>query len=152
MAKTLLVFFDVLLVGLLSGIVVGIWLGYNPAGFSYTAYIEYQQGAIRAMNILMPVSGLFAILLTIIFAIQSMHNRRQLAILIAAIACLVASGFVTKFGNQPINATVMTWTAANPPADWSDLRARWWTFHQMRTALTVAAFCLVLFAALTRDR
>jgi hypothetical protein len=151
-AKTLVIFFAVLDVGLLAGIVVGIWLGYNPASFSYTAYIEYQQGAISAMNILMPLSGLLAILLTTVFAIQYRHRTRVFTILIAAIACLMASGFVTKFGNQPINATVMTWTPASPPGDWSELRARWWTFHQMRTALTVAGFCLVLYAALIRDR
>jgi hypothetical protein len=59
---------------------------------------------------------------------------------------MVAGGLVTRFFNQPINAQVVTWTIDSLPADWADLRATWWKWHLIRTALSVGApACFDLF-------
>jgi len=146
MLKRSVGFVNLLVVALVAGTVFGIWLGYNPAALSSSAYIEQQQGAIRALNVLMPILGAIGILLTITSAVLARADRRTLIILIGAIACLLTAGLVTRFGNQPINAIVMTWNAQAAPADWTTLRDTWWNWHIVRTAAAVTGLCLLLLA------
>lgn len=140
-------FINVVLTGIIAGIVIGIFLGYNPATFSYPTYVEYQQGAIRSLNTLIPVLGLLTIIITLVSAIRTRYNKPVFILLLIAALLLIASGLVTRFGNQPINAIVMTWKKDTAPADWMDLRETWWTFHQVRTALLFVAFCLITWTA-----
>jgi membrane protein YqaA with SNARE-associated domain len=69
MTIRLLRFANVLLAGLVVGSVFGIWLGYNPASLSASAYIEQQQHAIEALNVTMPVLGAICIVLTLVHAL-----------------------------------------------------------------------------------
>ena len=139
-------FANVLVVALLAGAVFGIWLGYDPAGLSPTTYVEQQQHAIRALNVTMPMLGAIGILLTIASAALARTQRRSLNLLLAALACLVIAALVTRFGNQPINATVMTWSAAGPPSDWTRFRDAWWQWHIIRTVAMLAALSLLVLA------
>jgi hypothetical protein len=43
----------------------------------------------------------------------------------------------------PINAAIMTWSAAAPPANWEQLRDRWQAAHAVRSMLSVVAFGLL---------
>jgi uncharacterized membrane protein len=148
MVRKLVPFLNTLLAGLLAGALLCIWLGYNPTQLSYSTYREQHQSAVRALNTLMPIVGLITIVLTLVFAFQNRSQRPIFVLLIVAALCLIGSGLVTKLGNQPINALVMDWPPNEVPADWQELRARWWTFHQIRSALCFIAFCLILTAAL----
>ena len=71
-------------------------------------------------------------------------------VLIAAGVCLAAAGLITRFLNQPINAIVMTWSAAAPPSDWTGLRDQWWYWHVVRLVAATIAFGLIITAALRR--
>ncbi|MGE5669570.1 MAG: anthrone oxygenase family protein [Betaproteobacteria bacterium] len=62
---------------------------------------------------------------------------------------MVAAGVVTRFGNQPINAQVMTWAPNAPPANWTDFRDWWWRWHTVRTVAMVAALAMLILATLT---
>jgi hypothetical protein len=113
----------------------GIRIGFNPAGLSPASYIEQQQHGIRALNTLMPVLGAVCIVLTIVLAVLAKEDLRIRYLLAAAAACLVVAGVVTRFGNQPINSVVMTWTPLAAPPNWTELRdgggngiscGRWW--------------------------
>jgi uncharacterized membrane protein len=139
-------FANLLVVALVAGTVFGIWLGYNPVALSSSAYVEQQQGAIRSLNVLMPIFGAVGILLTIASAVLARAERRTLYILVAAVACLLVAGLTTRFGNQPINAIVMTWNPQAAPADWMALRDQWWHWHIVRTVAAVAGLCLLLLA------
>ena len=139
-------FLNLLVVALVAGTVFGIWLGYNPVALSSTAYVEQQQGAIRALNVLMPILGAIGIFLTITSAILARAERRTLFILVAAVACLVTAGLVTRFGNQPINAIVITWDPKAAPPEWIMLRDTWWQWHTLRTVASVCGLCLLLLA------
>jgi uncharacterized membrane protein len=139
-------FVNLLVVSLVAGAVFGIWLGYNPATLSPTTYIEQQQEAIRALNVTMPVLGTIGILLTVTSAILARTERRTLYVLIGAAVCLLVAGLVTRFGNQPINAIIMTWNTQAPPANWMDFRDEWWKWHIVRTLAAVAGLCLLLLA------
>jgi uncharacterized membrane protein len=127
----------------------GIWLGFNPAALSPTAFVEMQQNAIRALNVSLPALGFVCIVLTMALAVLTKHDPRGRYLLVAAVICLVAAGLITRFGNQPINAVVVTWTPQAPATDWATLRDTWWQLHIYRTLAGVSALALALLAATT---
>lgn len=141
-------FVDLLLLALLAGTTFGIWAGYDPAGFGATTYVEQQQNAIRGLNTLLPAMGAVGILLTAVLAVRARRRPRERALLVAALVCLIAAALVTRFGNQPINAQVMSWSPQAPAANWATLRDAWWHWHELRTVAVVGGFALTLLASL----
>ena len=145
--RTILRFAALLLTGLLVGTMFGLWLGFDPAPLSAAAYVEMQQLAIRSLNTPMPLLGGVCIALTVTLAVLERRDRRRLALLVVAAVLLAAAGLVTRLENQPINAVVMGWASASPPPEWSALRDTWRHWHALRTAAGVAAFALLIAAA-----
>ena len=145
-------FVSLLFTSLLVGTVFGIWLGFNPAALTATAYVEMQQNAIRALNVSLPVLGLVCILLTTALAVLTKDDKRARYLLVAAAICLAAAGLITRFANQPINAIVMTWSPQAPAANWTELRDTWWHWHVLRTIAAIAALALALLAAVGAHR
>ena len=145
-------FTSLLLTSLLVGTMFGIWLGFNPAALSATAYVETQQNAIRALNVSLPVLGLTCIILTTALAVSIKGDKRSRYLLVAAVLCLVAAGLITRFANQPINAIVIGWSPQAPAANWMELRDAWWHWHVLRTIAGVAALALALLAAVGAPR
>ena len=141
-----------LLLSLLVGATFGILVGFNPSSLSAAAYVEQQQNAIRSLNTLLPVMGAACILLATWLAIQSSNNSRSRYLLIAAVVCLVVAALVTRFGNQPINAQVITWSAQSPPENWTQLRDTWWQWHVVRTLAGILGLSLTLLAVLGSTR
>jgi uncharacterized membrane protein len=143
-----------LVLALLAGAMFGIWVGFNPAGLSATAYVEQQQNAIRSLNTLFPVLGAVCIVLAagLAFAAKEKSTRW---LLVAAVICLVVAAVVTRFGNQPINAVVITWNPQNVPPQWSQLRDTWWNWHIVRAVAAIVGLALSLAAVIssssTRD-
>ena len=148
MAANIIRFVLLLLLALLVGTMFGIWVGFNPSNLSAMAYVEQQQNAIGSLNKLLPAMGAACILLTAVLAILSKGDPRNRYLLVAAIACLGAAALVTRFGNQPINAVVITWSAQTPAANWVRLRDEWWHWHVIRTLAGIAGLCLTLLAVL----
>jgi uncharacterized membrane protein len=148
MATSSIRFVSLLLTSLLVGTMFGIWLGFNPSALTANAYVEMQQNAIRALNTSLPALGLVCVLLTAALAMLTKHDKRGRYLLIAAAMCLVIAGLVTRFGNQPINAVVMTWSPQAPAANWMELRDTWWHWHILRTVAGVGALGLALLAAI----
>ena len=137
-----------LLLALLVGTMFGIWVGYNPSALSAAAYVEQHQNAIRSLNTLLPVIGAVCIVLTVWLAILAKDDARARYLLVAAVVCLLAAALVTRFGNQPINAIVMTWSPQSPPAEWAQLRDAWWRWHIVRASAGIVGLCLILLAVL----
>lgn len=146
MSRNIIPFMNVLLSGLLAGALVMVWVGFNPHRFSISTYLQFQQGAIRSLNTLMPILGLATIVVTFISAFQQKDHKSQFIVLIASAIFLILSGIITKFGNQPINAVVMTWKESLIPDNWMNLRDQWMFFHQIRTIMSLFAFCLITWA------
>jgi len=144
-------FANLLLAALVAGTMFGIWLGYNPAGLNANVYVEQQQHAIGALNVVLPVLGGITVLLTLIAAALTAGDRQRLALLLSAAACFVVAGLVTRFLNQPINAVVMTWSADSPPANWMQLRDDWWRWHVMRLTAGICGLSLLIAATLKRS-
>jgi hypothetical protein len=76
MAANFIRFVLVVVLALLVGTMFGIWLGYNPADLSATAYVEQQQNAIRALNTLLPAMGAVSIVLAASLAVMSKGDAR----------------------------------------------------------------------------
>ena len=144
MNRSILGFLNLLLGALVIGTTFGIWLGYDPADLTAGAYVELQQHAIGALNVILPALGALTIALTIASAVLARSDRRSFGLLLGACACFVIVALCTRFANQPINAVVMSWSPAAPPADWAALRDRWWHWHELRTAIGVAGLSLLL--------
>jgi uncharacterized membrane protein len=139
-----------LVLALLVGAMFGILAGYDPRSLSASAFVEQHQNAVRGLNVLLPVMGAVCILLTVVLAVMAKGDTRARYLLAAAAVCLIAAGLVTRFGNQPINAVVMTWSPQSPPANWMALRDAWWRWHIVRTLAGFAGLVLVLLAVLGR--
>ena len=137
--------------GLVSGIIVGIWLGFDPGTFSFSTYLEHQQTAIKGLNVLMPILGFITILLTLVSAFLQKNNKNVFFTLLLAAVLLIISGLVTRFGNQPINEIVMTWTNVDVPSDWTELRDRWWTLHKIRSGCSFIAFIMVAWTNIKKN-
>jgi uncharacterized membrane protein len=147
MTLSIVRFSSIVFAALIAGGLFVIWAGYDPAALSPSTYVEQQQNAIRALNVLMPVLGAITVLLTLISAFLQRKDRKAFVLLIVAAAFLILSGLLTRFGNQPINAIVMTWDMARPPANWADLRDQWWGFHRLRTFSGLIALVLITWAS-----
>jgi uncharacterized membrane protein len=136
----------ILLIALVAGSTFGIWRGYNPTGYSATTFLEMHQGAVRGLNTLLPAMGAAALLLTATLVFGARSNRRALPYYILTLVLMTAAALVTRFGNQPINAIVMSWTPDTIPDDWAALLDRWWIWHVLRTACSAGAVLLLTLA------
>ena len=139
MAANIIRFVLVVLLALLVGTMFGIWVGFNPASLSASAYVEQQQNAIRSFNTLLPAMGAACILLTVALAVLAKGDSRSRYLLVAAAVLMVVAGLVTRFENQQINAVVMTWSAQAPAENWAQLRDEWWQWHIVRSLASIAA-------------
>lgn len=141
-----------LVLALLVGAMFGILAGYDPRSLSASAFVEQHQNAVRGLNVLLPVMGAVCILLTLALAVMAKDDTRARYLLAASAVCLIAAGLITRFGNQPINAIVMTWSPRTPPASWMELRDTWWQWHVARTFAGIAGLALTLSAVLGSKR
>ena len=143
---------NIIFAALIAGGMFVIWAGYDPATLSPSTYVEQQQNAIRALNVVMPVLGAIAIALTLVSAFLQRIDRAVFVLLVVAAAFLIISAVVTRFGNQPINALVMSWDIARPPANWTELRDQWWGFHRLRTLCGLIALALIAWTSINPGR
>lgn len=138
----------ILLVSLVAGTTFGIWQGYDPAGLSAETFMVMHQGSVRGLNVLLPSLAAMAIALTILLAIRAGHSRPALSFYVVAALLMIAAGLITRFGNQPINAEIMTWSTGSIPAGWEGLRDSWWQLHVTRTIITIIAEVFLVLGSL----
>jgi hypothetical protein len=148
----ILQFCAILLISLVAGTTFGIWQGFDPSGFSPRTFLEVHQGAVRGLNVLLPAMAFGSIAATIVLAFFSRRTRPALLLYVMALGLMIAAGLITRFGNQPINAQIMAWTADMMPADWTTIRDRWWSWHVTRTIITIAAEIALICAVLAHKR
>src|SRR5215471_2313563 len=99
MLSAMVDFTNLLLAALLVGAMFGVWLFLNPAGSDAVLYVALQQQGIRGLDTTMPALGAATILVTIVAAVLGRGDATRLGLLIAAVACLIAAGLITRFLN-----------------------------------------------------
>ena len=146
-------FANLLLAAMVTGAMFGLWLAFNPkSGLDGSSYIVIHQQSVRGMNTAMPILGLVTIVTTIAVAFLTRDDKTRLVMLILAIVAFVATGLITRFVNQPINAIIMGWSPSSPPAEWTALRDTWWHWHVIRIVCGTAGLSLLVLAELLRDK
>ena len=143
--EIMLRFLNLLIAALITGSVFSIWVSFNPLSLSSFSYIEQHQGLVKAFNILLPLLGAVVILSSLSLAYINKDHRAVMSLFLIAAGLFIVTGLITRFGNQPINALVMTWKAASPPANWAEWRDKWWLYHQARFLTCVAGLCVLIW-------
>ncbi|MDX9752093.1 MAG: hypothetical protein RBT71_13520 [Flavobacteriales bacterium] len=110
---------------LLAGTSSGIWLGFDPAGFSASTYVEQQQNLVRLLNTLMIALVVAATAITLISAFLERNNKPMFVALPLAAAFFISCMVITRFGNVPIQAEMLQWSATTLPENWTELRDQW---------------------------
>jgi Domain of unknown function (DUF1772) len=150
MTASIIRFLNIILAALLAGTSFGIWIGFNPMNLSPSTYIEQQQNTIQALNVLMITLIFSATIITIISAFLQKSNTPVVITLLIAALFFIICILISRFGNQPINKIIMTWTTDSLPVNWSDLRDKWWSFHIMRTVAEVKGLFLVTWTSVKK--
>jgi uncharacterized protein YacL len=151
MTKSIIRFLNIIIAALLAGVSFGIWIGFNPIKLSTSTYIEQQQNMIGALNVLMITLVFSATVITIISAFFQKSNKPVFITLLIAAVFFIICIIISRFGNQPINNIIMTWTPGSLPGNLSEYRDKWWYFHIMRTIAELIALSLVTWASIKKD-
>jgi uncharacterized membrane protein len=151
MTTSIIRFLNIIIAALLAGTSFGIWIGFNPLNLSPSTYIEQQQNMVRALNGLMITLVLGATIITIISAILQRGDKQAFIPLLIASLFFIACVIISRFGNQPINNALMTWSSDTIPNNLSELREKWWTFHIFRTISELIALCLVTWTSIKKN-
>ena len=138
----------ILLIALIAGSTFGIWQGYNPTLYSQDTFLEVHRGAVHGLNTLLPLMGLATMILTLVLTLRTGRHTAVRGLYWTTLALLILAGLITRFGNQPINAMVMTWTADSMPENGVDIRDSWWFWHTVRTLVSIAALAGLVTASL----
>jgi len=151
MTNSIIRFLNIIIAALLAGTSFGIWMGFNPLNLSPSAYVEQQQNMIRTLNVLMITLVFSATIVTIISAILQRGDKQAFIPLVIASLFFIACVIISRFGNQPINNAIMTWTSDTIPNNLSELREKWWTYHILRTIAELIALCIVTWTSIKKN-
>ncbi|MFE3455046.1 anthrone oxygenase family protein [Nonomuraea sp. NPDC059194] len=88
-----------------------------------------------------------AILSSFALAVLARGLPRRLALGAGSLA--VSTLLVTVFGNVPLHAHFRQWAATSAPAGYIEIVQRWELFHTLRTLTAIAAFALIIAAAIS---
>jgi len=149
MTRKIFLFGAVLFAGLIAGGQYLVWWDYNPSGNSPTFYIDKLQYAIRVIGTPLFSVQILTALFTIVCAVLWRKARPVNYMLAAAAAICVAGVLLTFFGNIPLLNQIASWNSTFPPANWSEIANRWWLIHNVRFAIQLSAFVLLILSAIS---
>ncbi|MCB9316324.1 MAG: DUF1772 domain-containing protein [Lewinellaceae bacterium] len=151
MVTTVIRFINIILAALLAGTSFGIWMGFNPAHYTPSTYIEQQQNLVGSLNTLMVSLVILATIVTLTSAFLQRKNKAVFITLLFAAAFFASCIFISRFGNLPIQKEMLTWNAASLPENWTVLRDKWWSFHIIRTIAELIALVLVSWTSVQKQ-
>ena len=149
MAATIIRFLNIVLVALLAGTSFGIWIGFNPATYSVSTYIEQQQHLVRSLNFLMVALVIMATIVTVVSAFLQRQNKMTFVALLTAAFFLASCIVISRFGNLPVQTEMLAWNSTSPPDNWTEMRDKWWTFHILRTVVELIALVIVAWTSVS---
>lgn len=151
MALRILQFLTVYQLALFAGISFISVLGNVPAFNTLPApvYTAVTQAMMEPysdpVRVLMVLTGLtFLLHLWLIPEKKSAYS----ALILLAFLCVIGGALSTILGNFPINDTIRTWSAENPPSDWAEVRDRWNQINLIRVTLAQLGLASSLVAVL----
>ncbi len=136
--------------GLMAGLMFGDRMGpaFARQALSASSFVQQQQIIHIHYVRLLPVLSLSSIVgaLVWLFLARARWNGAEFWLVLLAVVAIAVAAALTVRVNFPINAELMTWTAAAPPDNWKEIWSRWENVHTVRTLLWVGAFALEVAA------
>jgi uncharacterized membrane protein len=150
-------FISLLLTGILAGILFDFWFFIAPALLTLpaTQFIQFTQALDNRYFVPVPlIYQAVLISTTLVLLLMIREWRTPLWGLLALALVFATLGTIsTLMYNVPINIMVINdWNAANPPADWAQVRDTWDAANTFRTAMFVLAFVCQIVAVLLPAR
>jgi uncharacterized membrane protein len=149
-------FFQLLLMGLYTGLLFGDRVGVTPIRpkLPAAAFVLYQQQLHLRFGKVMPVLLAGSLLAGVVSLVLLRRNykSREFSFTTIATLCTVCVVILTRLINVPINETLMTWQASSPPENVMQLWAPWEGSHTIRTVIAVIGFACLAYATTTRPR
>lgn len=143
-------FVAVVMAGLIAGLMWGTGMDqYTHRLLLSSAWVTEHQVMDALFRRVMPPVWNGSVLMLIGAAVLSRGSSRWYFSVAAML--LIVSLVVTVRVEVPMNRRIALWDAAAPPADWSEVRDRWLSFHLARTVCGVVAFVCAT-AALMQGR
>jgi uncharacterized membrane protein len=138
--------------GLLAGIFLGdrVGLGFARPALPVSSFVQLQQIQHVHFVRMMPVLQIAALLSSGIwlFLVRSSFRSPPFAMIAVAMICLLVVFGLTVAINVPINNTLMTWSAATPPADALEIWKRWEQVNTLRAIIAPVAFALEVLSVI----
>jgi drug/metabolite transporter (DMT)-like permease len=145
-------FVSIMLYVLVAGVMWGTWLSLARTMTEYEAatFLDDGKHMINNLGTVMAVLMIAAVAIGLVTVLVLYRHRSRVAgrLALAALALMLGVMAVTLAVEVPIDKQIMTWTLGTLPADWTDIRARWATFHTLRTFLSLASVAAAVAAAL----
>jgi uncharacterized membrane protein len=144
-------FVAIVLQVLVVGAFWGSWIGLSRSIDTLTPGTFLEVGHVMIadygpiMSVLMPAAVLATLLSTVL-----VYQRQARAghLLLAGSACFVGATAITLLVNVPIDQVIAGWTLSTLPADWTQVRDRWETYHTARTLLSLGGIAASLAGSL----
>ena len=138
------------MLGVVAGLYVSVLIHDHRVGdLSADQYVAMHQMRDKTFRRVMPVVGLTTLALVIASALFAVGAGLPRLLAWTAVALLVVDILLTVARQLPLNAGIQSWTTTNIPSDWSAMRDRWAAQHSIRMLLGLAAYVLLLTAALS---
>jgi uncharacterized membrane protein len=146
--QTILAIVTVTVVGLMVGVELSVAAFMNPIfdRLPVDSGMAARSDGGRVLGRLMPFWYIGSVVLAAVWAAASWTAPGTTAVLVA-IGLLVVSVVMSVTLLVPINKRAIRWAEQGAPADWRDQVHRWDRLHQVRVAVIVAAFVLLVVAA-----
>ena len=146
-------FVSIMLYVLVAGVMWGTWLSLARTMNSYDALTFLTDGKHMISNLatVMAVLMIAAVVAGLVTVVLLFRNGARTAgwLALAGLVLMVSVMAVTLAVEVPIDNQIAIWTVDTLPANWMDIRARWASFHTLRTFLSMASVAAALAAALS---
>jgi uncharacterized membrane protein len=143
-------FVSIMLYVLVAVAMWGTWLSLARTMTNYDAATFLTDGKHMIENLatIMAVLTISAVVIGIVVVVLLFRNGSTVAAWLATIGVLlmITVLVITLAVEVPIDNLIATWTEATLPADWDEIRARWSTFHALRTFLSLGAIAAAVGA------
>jgi len=142
---------NLFLAGILAGeeFVVRYGVRAPLAAMDDTSHIQFRQGLIRTLRVLVPAIFLPAFVSGIAVAITDATGTGFVFRWAGVLAWLIWI-LVTLFGTVPINERAIEWRPDAPPGNWKAIVDRWERLNTVRTWAALMAFAFFLTAVALR--
>ena len=110
-------------------------------------HLSFRVALMRHNAVSMQLIMLICIVATVWFGWAMRNQPIPRFFVVVAIVFTLATLFITRLGNVPINLEMKTWLPASPPPDWLSVMKTWDSYHTWRTVTAIGSFIMILFAS-----